>query len=114
MSWPFAAFGGDGGNGQTRGGEGGVEIEAAGRAVDVHQFAREEEARNAFAFHRLRIDFVESDAADGDDGLFQRADFRDVQRHPLQKLCRIVMRRGMREYIAEGWRDVQFIKSVGE
>ena len=91
-----------------------MKIEAASRAVDVHQFACEEKARNAFAFHSLRIDFMEGDAADSDDGLFQRTYFRNVQRHPLQKWCRIVMRRGFREDVAEGWRDVQFIKSVGE
>ncbi len=66
----FAAFGGDGGNGQTRSGESRMEIETTSRAVDVHQFTREEEAWNAFAFHGLRIDFMEGDAADGDDGFF--------------------------------------------
>ena len=58
-----------------------MEVETAGRAVDVHKFARKKEAWNTFAFHRLRIDFVERDAADGDDGLFQRTYLRDIQRH---------------------------------
>ena len=91
-----------------------MKVEAASRAVDVHQFACEEEAWNAFAFHGLWIDFMEGDAADGDDGLFQWADFRNIQRNSFQKLCRIVMGRSFREDITEGWRDVQFIKSVGE
>ena len=110
----FAAFGGDGGNRQTRGGESRMEIETAGRTIDVHEFTREEEAWNAFAFHGLRIDFMEGDSADGDDGFLHRADFRDIQRKPLQKLRWIVVWRGMREHVAEGRRDVQFVQSVGE
>ena len=57
---------------------------------------------------------MEGDAADGDDGLLQRTDFRDVQRHPLQKLRGIVMRGGLCEHVAEGRRDVQFVQCVGE
>ena len=61
---------GDGGDGESRGREGGVEVEAACGAVDVDEFTREEKAREAFAFHGLRVDFVKGDAADGYDGFF--------------------------------------------
>ena len=55
------------------GGPGGLEVEAAGDAVDVERFAGEEEAGDEAAFHGFEIDLGERDAAAGDEFLFVHA-----------------------------------------
>lgn len=47
-----------------------MEVEAAGDAVDVKDFACEVEAGAEFAFHGFEIDFFEIDAAAGDEFFF--------------------------------------------
>src|SRR5687767_3601700 len=46
--------------GEPAGGPGGLEVEAAGEAVDVEQLAREEEAGTKLALHGLKIDFAQA------------------------------------------------------
>ena len=55
------------------GAEGGLEVVAADRAVEVEDFAGEVQAGNELALHRAAVDFVERDAAGGDFGLGEAA-----------------------------------------
>ena len=50
-------------------GPGGLEIEAAGDAVDIEAFAGEVEAGDEAAFHAAEVDLLEADAAAGDEFL---------------------------------------------
>ena len=50
-----------------------MEVEAAGDAVDVEEFAGEVEAGNEFALHGFEIDFAETNAAAGDEFVFVEA-----------------------------------------
>ena len=52
------------------GGPSGLEVEAAGDAVDVDAFAGEVEAGNDAAFHGLEVDAPAVDAAAGDELVF--------------------------------------------
>lgn len=52
------------------GGPGGLEVEAAGDAVDIERFAGEVEVIEEFAFHGFEVDFIEGDAAAGDEFVF--------------------------------------------
>ena len=52
------------------GGPGGLEVEAAGDAVEVEAFACEVETGDMFALHAAKIDFFEVDAATGDEFIF--------------------------------------------
>ena len=54
-------------------GPGGLEVEAAGDAVDVERFAGEEEAGNEAALHGFEIHLGERDAAAGDEFLLVHA-----------------------------------------
>ena len=47
-----------------------MEVEAAGDAVDVEEFAGEVKARNEFAFHGFEVHFAEANAAAGDEFVF--------------------------------------------
>ena len=63
------------------GGPCGLEVEAASNAVDVEDFACEEETRLGLAFHGFEIEVSEVDAAAGDEFVFVRAFSGDL------KLC---------------------------
>ena len=48
----------------------GLKVEAAGDAVDVEALSGEVEVGHELAFHGLEIDFLEADAAAGDEFVF--------------------------------------------
>ncbi|MFM1942481.1 MAG: hypothetical protein RI897_1463 [Verrucomicrobiota bacterium] len=56
--------------GEVGGGPGGLEVEATGDAVDIESFAGEVEVIEEFAFHGFEVDFIEGDAAAGDEFVF--------------------------------------------
>ena len=56
MTGRFLLCLGDGGAGEVAGGPGGLEVEAAGDAVDVEDFAREVESGLGLAFHCFEIE----------------------------------------------------------
>ena len=64
---------GDGGPGEVAGGPGGLEVEAAGDAVDVQDFAGEVEAGDLFALHRFELEVIERDSAAGHEFIFVEA-----------------------------------------
>ena len=64
---------GNGVAGDPAGGPGGLEVEPAGDAVDVEEFAGEVEAGDEFAFHGFEIHFAEANAAAGDEFVFVEA-----------------------------------------
>lgn len=55
------------------GGPGGLEVETAGDAVDVENFAGEVESGDCFALHRFELDVVEGNATAGDKFVFVEA-----------------------------------------
>lgn len=63
----LSTLAGDGGAGEVAGGPGRLEVEPAGDAVDVEDFAREVEAGLGLAFHRLQIEVLEGDSTAGDE-----------------------------------------------
>ncbi len=59
--------------GEAGGGPGGLEVEAAGDAVDIEDFTGEVEVLMDFALHGFEVDFIEGDSAAGDEFVFIRA-----------------------------------------
>ena len=72
VAWLVEALG-DGLAGEVGGGPGGLEVEAAGDAVDVEDFAGEVEAGDEAACHGFEVDVAEVDAATGDELVFVHA-----------------------------------------
>ena len=58
------------GSGEVAGGPGGLEVEAAGDAVDVEDFACEIEVGVGLAFHRFEIEVFQVHSATGDELVF--------------------------------------------
>ena len=61
------------------GGPGGLEVEAAGDAIDIEDLAGEVEAGDGLALHRFELDVIERDATAGYEFVFIKAFTGDLK-----------------------------------